>query len=219
LPFSTEKIIILLIPTYFIGIVNKEERDYLSQYSFLIVHGLGGSGPDHWQTWLAQELRQKNYHVCYPTFTEFDSPNKEVWLKELTAAIQTIPENQQLIVVTHSLGCLLWMHYAALNNKRIAKRVILVAPPSPEIVLQEATSFYPVPLEQRNLSKTGEETLFVHSSNDPYCHQQHRERYMNMGVPSIIFPRMGHINAKSGHGKWSWILDQCLAVENASMLV
>ena len=32
----------------------------------LIVHGLGGSGPDHWQTWLASRLAARGVSVSYP---------------------------------------------------------------------------------------------------------------------------------------------------------
>jgi uncharacterized protein len=183
------------------------------QNSFLIIHGLGGSGPDHWQTWLAHELKQSNHPVYYPTFSNFHSPNKTVWLDELTATMKAIPENNNLTVITHSLGCILWLHYAKSQNKQLAKRVILVAPPSPEIILSEAKSFYPVPIEVKHLKRTAEEILFVHSTNDPYCSMVDAKNYLNLGLPSITIQDAGHINPESGHGKWPWILDLCLSRE------
>jgi uncharacterized protein len=185
----------------------------MEQKSFLIIHGLGGSGPDHWQTWLAQELKQKNKSVYYPTFSNLDSPNKMVWLDELSKTMEGIPENNNLTVITHSLGCILWLHYANSQNKQLAKQVILVAPPSPEIILSEAKSFYPVPLERKHLKRTAEEILFVHSSNDPYCNTVDSRKYLNLGLPSLTIPNAGHINPKSGHGNWPWILDLCLSRE------
>ncbi|WP_144555912.1 alpha/beta hydrolase [Bacillus sp. X1(2014)] len=191
----------------------------MNQQSFVIIHGLGGSGPDHWQTWLAQELTRNNYHVQYPTFTNFDSPNKSVWLKELSATLRMIPEGNNLTVITHSLGCLLWLHYASTLNKPIANRVILVAPPSPNHILTEAKSFYPVPLDGNNLTNAAENTLFIHSSNDPYCSLADVKSYSNLSFPSITIPNAGHINTQSGHGKWPWILDLCLAEEKHSLYV
>ncbi|WP_312474262.1 alpha/beta hydrolase [Neobacillus sp.] len=185
----------------------------MNQQSFLFIHGLGGSGPDHWQTWLAHELTLRNYHVSYPTFTNVDSPNKEVWMEELAAAIENTPENNSLTVITHSLGCLLWLHYAASQNKRLAKQAILVAPPSPKIILSEAKNFYPVPLNKNQLSVVAEETQFVHSSNDPFCSNEDAKTFLGLGLPSIILPNAGHINTNSGHGKWPWILDVCLNSE------
>jgi predicted alpha/beta hydrolase family esterase len=183
----------------------------MDQRSFLIIHGLGGSGPDHWQTWLAQELMKRNYHVQYPTFPNFDSPNKSVWLEELTSSLRTIPEENNLTIITHSLGCLLWLHYASTQNKQMAKQVILVAPPSPTHILTEAKSFYPVPLDGNNLKKVAENTLFIHSSNDPYCSIEDSSRFLNLGHPSITLPNAGHINTQSGYGKWPGILDLCLS--------
>ncbi|MBT2727385.1 alpha/beta hydrolase [Bacillus sp. ISL-75] len=183
----------------------------MNQNSFLIMHGLGGSGPDHWQTWLAQELTQRNHQVCYPTFSNFDLPNKKVWLEELSATMKTIPEENNLTIITHSLGCLLWLHYASTLNKQIAKQVILVAPPSPSHILTEAKSFYPVPLDGNHLMRTSAETLFVHSCNDPYCSLDDSKNYLNLGLPSVTIPNAGHINTKSGHGEWPWILDLCLS--------
>ncbi|NRD76255.1 alpha/beta fold hydrolase [Bacillus sp. BRMEA1] len=182
----------------------------MSKQSFLILHGLGGSGPDHWQTWLANELAERNHHVIYPVFPNVDSPDKQVWIEELSTVMKTIPENQPLTVITHSLGCLLWLHFTSIQNNRIAEHVIMVAPPSPQNVIEAANSFFPVPLKNNNLTRTADETLFVHSSNDPYCSLTDAKYYMNIGVPSIVFPNMGHINVESGHGRWDWILEKCL---------
>jgi len=34
--------------------------------AFLILHGLEGSGSEHWQTWLAGRLRERGLEVAYP---------------------------------------------------------------------------------------------------------------------------------------------------------
>jgi predicted alpha/beta hydrolase family esterase len=191
----------------------------MNQQHFLIIHGLGGSGPDHWQSWLAQELIERNYEVCYPTFSQFTSPNKQVWMEELNEALQTIPLDSQLTVITHSLGCLLWLHYAASHPNRIAKKAILVAPPSPEIVISEAKSFFPVPVIENNLNRAAQSTQFVHSSNDPYCSMKEAQNYLNLSHPSIVLPNAGHINIQSGHGKWPWILEQCLTNDKIALKI
>ncbi|WP_237389703.1 RBBP9/YdeN family alpha/beta hydrolase [Bacillus sp. USDA818B3_A] len=183
----------------------------MNQQHFLIIHGLNGSGHDHWQTWLADTLIQNNYRVSYPTFSAFHEPDLNVWVQELHRAIQAIPANSELTVITHSLGCLLWLHYTSTQNKKLAKRVILVAPPSPAIRLKEAETFFPVPLNSRHLSRTAEEILFIHSNNDPYCNMDDAGNYLNMDHPSIVLPNAGHINPESGHGKWPSILDLTLS--------
>jgi uncharacterized protein len=179
-------------------------------HSFLIIHGLGGSGPDHWQTWLYQELTKRNFNVYYPTFSNYNSPDKKIWLEELSDAVKSIPEHHTLTIITHSLGCLLWLHYAETLEKQIAKQVILVAPPSPKVILPEAHSFFRPPLNSKKLLDASMETLFVHSTNDPYCSMEDALIFSKLGAPSITLPNMGHINTDSGHGKWPWILDFCL---------
>ncbi|WP_176560064.1 RBBP9/YdeN family alpha/beta hydrolase [Brevibacillus dissolubilis] len=182
----------------------------MEKQSLLLLHGLGGSGPQHWQSWLAVELRQKGLDVHYPTFTDFDTPQKDVWLQELAAAMEQIPADHQVTVVTHSCGCLLWLHHAATGPARIVQRAILVAPPAPSLVIPEAASFSPVPLVEADLKQASHETLFVMSSDDPYCSLEEATHYMQLGAPAVVFPNMGHINTASGHGEWSWILEQCL---------
>ncbi|GHI01540.1 RBBP9/YdeN family alpha/beta hydrolase [Neobacillus kokaensis] len=189
----------------------------MNRQSFLILHGLGGSGQDHWQTWLAEKLTTQGFNVYYPTFSNFDFPNKKIWLKELDEVLGRVPKDHQLTVITHSLGCLLWLHYTAHLNKTLASRAILVAPPSPRVVLSEAKSFFPVPLERKSLSLAAKETLFIHSSNDPYCSLEDANFYKNIGLPTITFPNMGHINTASGHGEWGWILEQCLISEKSAV--
>lgn len=191
----------------------------MNGYSFLIIHGLGGSGPDHWQTWLYDELIKRKFNVCYPTFSDFDCPNKDVWLDELSSSLKSLPDNHRKIVITHSLGGLLWQHFAAIHNKKYADHVILVAPPSPKVVIPEVSSFYPVPLNGNHLAKVANETLFVHSNNDHYCSVEDSTHYLKLNVPSIIFPNMGHINTVSGHGKWPWILDLCMNITNNKTLL
>jgi uncharacterized protein len=182
----------------------------MDQHSFLIIHGLGGSGSDHWQTWLFQELTKRNLNVCYPTFSNYNSPDKNTWLGELNEAMYSIPENHTLTVITHSLGCLLWLHFAETQNRKIANQAVLVAPPSPIKILEQAKSFYLPPLNNSELLNAARETLFVHSTNDPYCTKEDASLYSGLGTKTITFPNMGHINSDSGYGKWPWILDLCL---------
>ena len=58
----------------------------------LILHGWQGSGPDHWQTWLAGRLTQAGAHVQYPDLPDCDVPCPDRWgaalhreLRELAA--------------------------------------------------------------------------------------------------------------------------------------
>lgn len=188
----------------------------MTEYSFVIIHGLGGSGADHWQTWLANTLKQRNFNVFYPTFSKFNRPNLDIWLKELKSTLESVPKHHKTIIITHSLGGILWQHYAASEDNRIADQVILVAPPSPSVVIPAAKSFFPVPLSGTNLRRVSEKTLFINSTNDPYCSIEDAIQYLRLGLPVISLPNAGHINVESGHGSWPWILDLCERFVNDS---
>lgn len=64
----------------------------------LIVPGLNGSGPDHWQT-----LWEKQYGFARVEQREWENPNAAEWVQNLNAAIMAYPE--PAVLVAHSLGC------------------------------------------------------------------------------------------------------------------
>lgn len=194
--------------------LHRQKGEIMTNHSFLLVHGLGGSGPQHWQTWLYQQLTERGIDVHYPTFSDYDNPDKDVWLKELQAAIDKIPAENRITVLAHSCGCSLWLHYAASAHVRKVEQAILVAPPSPFLDMPELTCFYPLPLIGANLSKAADHTFYVHSLDDPYCSIDDMTNYLKLGFPAIVLPKMGHINTASGHGPWPWILDICLTGKN-----
>src|SRR5215203_5779610 len=72
--------------------------------SLLIVPGLGGSGPDHWQTVWAKRLSRCSRVVQ----RDWDRPDRELWLQALRQAIDAA--GAPVVVVAHSLGCALVAH-------------------------------------------------------------------------------------------------------------
>ena len=90
--------------------------------SFLILHGWQGSGPDHWQTWLAQRLAEHGETVRYPDLPEPDEPNAEAWAQAIHAELAALEGDRT--VLCHSLACLLWA--------REAERIAVILPDSGE---------------------------------------------------------------------------------------
>jgi hypothetical protein len=106
---------------------------------YLILHGWQGSGPDHWQSWLAGRLDR----VAYPALPDPDAPRLGPWLATLRAELDRADEP---VVLCHSLGCVLWMHHAATRpaDGPRAGRVLLVAPPCACCAVSELADFFPV---------------------------------------------------------------------------
>ena len=159
----------------------------------LILHGYEGSGPGHWQPWLADRLRAAGHDVAFPELPDPHHPRLERWL----AALDELRTGGE-VVVCHSLACCLWLHHRAAGGPP-ADRVLLVAPPHPEPMLDELASFFPVPLEPGLVP----EARIVCSDDDPYNPSGAIERYVEpLGAPVDVLAGAGHVNTASGFGPW-----------------
>ena len=162
----------------------------MRRQSYLILHGYQGSGPGHWQTWLAARLRSGDAVVRYPDLPDADAPRMSAWLETLERELDMIGDPP--IVICHSLACALWLHHVA-GGGNPAERVLLVAPPSIAGVPDALTQFFPVP------SVTLDNARIVCSDDDPYCPEGAANLY---DIPADVLPGQGHINPEAGYGAW-----------------
>src|SRR5579859_7966531 len=113
----------------------------------LLLHGWQGSEPDHWQSWLAAQLREAGRELRYPQLPDPDNPDLGAWLDTLRGSLAELPDGG-FDVVAHSLGAVLWLHHVAGDDySPRAARVALVAPPSPHTAIAEIATFFPPPLD------------------------------------------------------------------------
>lgn len=146
----------------------------------LILHGWQNRRPaGHWQHWLAEELESSGVRVGYPQLPEPDAPVLDDWLGELESQLAGT-DPHELTVVAHSLGCLLWLAYAARRAESgqsgaVARRVVLAAPAAPAVLrgIPEIAAFAPVldgEAARHALAATAlERPIVVAGSDDPYC--------------------------------------------------
>lgn len=162
----------------------------MTRPTYLILHGWQGSGPGHWQTWLAARLRSAGAAVHYPDLPDADNPALHVWLDALKAELDLIGEPP--VVICHSLACVLWLHHVAAGGAP-AERVLLVAPPSAAGVPEELQGFFPAP------SVVPENARLVCSDDDPYCPEGAANVYP---LETDLLAGQGHINPDAGYGDW-----------------
>jgi predicted alpha/beta hydrolase family esterase len=161
----------------------------------LIVPGLHGSGPAHWQTrW--ESLYPRTVRVAQ---RDWDHPDCAEWRSALESAIAAAPE--PVVLVAHSLGCALVAHLA---TRPIAARVVaalLVAPAdvdSPERTPPETRSFAPMPMAPLPFPAT-----VVASDDDPYVTMARGQAFAAAwGATFVDAGRKGHLNADSQLGDW-----------------
>ena len=153
----------------------------------LIVPGLRGSGPTHWQSWLASQLPD----CARVEQTDWTRTCLSDWAARVRLAIDRSPD--KVWIVAHSFGCLASVTAAFVRRERI-HGALLVAPADPDR-FGEPQALLDEPL--------GFPSLVVSSSNDPwvkastaeYWAQRWGSRFLNIGPA-------GHINVDSGHGPW-----------------
>jgi predicted alpha/beta hydrolase family esterase len=176
----------------------------------VILPGVFGNEPDHWQTWLAAQLRAAGREVRYPELPEPDRPVLASWLAALHAELTGLPDDG-FDVVCHSLSCLLWLHHVAAGatGPRPA-RVALVAPPSPVSEVPELAAFLPVPLPVDAVRAAADGTVLVCGTDDPWCPEGAAIAYgAPLKMPTTVVPGGGHLNVAAGFGPWPPVLEWC----------
>jgi uncharacterized protein len=169
--------------------------------AFLILHGLSGSGPGHWQRWLAERLAQDGHAVRFPDLPDPDKPDPGIWRRELVAELASLGGDDR-VVVCHSLSCIAWLA-ACPEIEAPVDRVALVAPPSLGAGLGELEPFFPVTATADDVRRGARHTRLVCADDDPYCPEGAATLYGGpLNLPIDLHPGGGHLNVGSGLGPW-----------------
>ena len=161
--------------------------------TFVIVPGIDGSGPDHWQTRWQADLPAVEIQP-----SSWAEPDLDDWRHALDAAVAGVVDP---VLVAHSLGCLAGAAWLLDAPGRV-ERAFLVAPPDPagRQFPRAAPSFvrdYPGPLPCP--------ALVVASANDPYSSvAAARRQAATWGAGLVVTGDHGHLNADSGLGDWAY---------------
>lgn len=162
--------------------------------NYFIVPGLGGSGPDHWQTWF--EKTNSNFQRIEQN--DWNNPDIREWVANIDKTIEGYKPDS-VVLVAHSLGCLAVAEWSACYNRKI-KAALLVAPPETVLLHEKLkiTLFDNIPTTRINFP-----TILVASTNDPWATKERAEFYAeNWGSKFINIGAAGHINDLSGYGEW-----------------
>lgn len=169
---------------------------------FLLMPGYGDSGPRHWQSfWEKRDTRFKRVKQ-----RDWENPDRAEWVGALGRAIAEY--SGDIILVAHSLACLLVPHWTQASQQRMRGRVraaLLVAPADPDSPAfpPSATGFAPLPLFPLPFP-----ILVVASTNDPYGSVAYAAGLaQSLGGRCEIAGPKGHLNAESDLGNWPEGLD------------
>lgn len=160
----------------------------------LIVPGLNGSGPGHWQT-----LWEEKYGHERVQQRDWENPNLLDWISTLNTAVTASSEH--VVLVAHSLGCLTVAHWAQAYPENVGqiRCALLVAPPD-----VESSSDIPESLRRFAVQKVIPfPSVLVGSENDHYMTLESARKLAGFWKSSFVNAgAVGHINLDSGHGPW-----------------
>lgn len=165
----------------------------MMQAQVLLVPGLGGSGPDHWQArWATRRrdavmLRQGSWHDPWPGD----------WVAALDRAVTA--SQGPVVLAAHSLGCATVARWAAAVGPRSVVAALLVAPCDVDRPNSCAAiaRFRPMPGSALPFRST-----VVASRNDPYASFARARCLAHQWGSALVDAGLaGHINAELGAGR------------------
>ena len=159
----------------------------------LVLPGLNGSGPGHWQSiW---ERRHREFQRVEQA--SWSEPRLGDWAATLERAVRAAPA--PVILVAHSLACALVAHWARVGATERVAAALLVAPADVDALERvEIRSFAPMPLERLPFP-----SWVVASENDPFVTLDRSRSFARAwGAPFLEAGRCGHVNVASGYGPW-----------------
>jgi predicted alpha/beta hydrolase family esterase len=160
----------------------------------LIVPGLGGSEPEHWQS---------HWERSYPGATrveqsDWNQPARVQWMHRLAQAVENAPG---AILVGHSLGCVLIAHLAHHGPELPIAGALLVAPVDVDRADRappQVRGFAPTPLARMLFP-----AVVVASTNDPFSTIDRSRLLARIwGASFVDVGACGHINVAAGFGPW-----------------
>jgi uncharacterized protein len=160
----------------------------------LVVPGLGGSGPEHWQTCLERSLPG----AARVEQDDWDRPHREKWVARLVGAVAQAPG---AVLVAHSLGCILVAQAALAYPDLPIGAALMVAPADVDSAghtPDHLRGFAPIPRAPLPFH-----AVLVASTNDPYMRfARARELAEAWEAEFVDAGPIGHINVAAGFGSW-----------------
>jgi len=160
----------------------------------LIVPGLYGSGPDQWQShWERRHPEFKRVEQA-----DWETPNCLDWTSVLDAAIRQ--QNDNVILVGHSLGSVAIAHWALRYRRKIAG-ALMVAPSDTEAegFPKGTAGFAPIPTCPLEFP-----SIVVASTQDPYISFERIQQLASAwGSKLVALGAYGHISTADGFGPWT----------------
>ena len=154
----------------------------------LVIPGLRGSGPAHWQSWLQSHFRR----AVRVEQDDWHTPDLERWADRIGETLAREPAGRW-VAVAHSFGCLALTRWLRRGGRGV-DAAVLVAPADPlKFSVAGELPCEPLPVP----------SVLVASRTDPWMPFGSAVNWSRAWGSQLVDLRdAGHINAESGHGPW-----------------
>lgn len=163
--------------------------------TYVLLAGHGDSGEGHWQR-IWHERLPGSVWVDHADWLNVD---RDEWVSDLQKALWKI--SGPMVVVAHSLGCLLLAEWCRNHEDPSLVAAFLVAVPNPD-----GPSFPPEVngFEDPTAMQLPFPSLVVASQDDPYAAIDYAQEVAETwGARLVNIGARGHINAASDIGEWA----------------
>lgn len=151
---------------------------------FVMVPGLHGSGPGHWQS-----LWEPMLGASRVAQHDWSTPALDLWADAVTRHLES--RRRPAVLIAHSLGCLA-VAVAWPRIRHQVSAVLFAAPANPQLFdFNPLTQHIEVP------------SLLLASRNDRWlAFEDAQQLALLWGSELVDLGPVGHINVASGHGDW-----------------
>ena len=166
----------------------------VADLTYVFVAGVNNSGPEHWQRRWFERVEAG----VWVEHHDWDVPDRDAWVSDLQKTVWKL--RGPVVLVAHSLGCLVTAEWANDRSDPSVKGAFLVAPPDPygDAFPPDAGGF-----GGSTSARLGFPSLVIASRDDPYGSIEYAEAVAETwGSEFIDLGAKGHINAASGLGDW-----------------
>jgi uncharacterized protein len=164
---------------------------------YINIPGLRNSDHKHWQTIWEHEFPEDFFRVIQ---ADWERPNCNEWTARLEEALKQY-DHKQLILIGHSVGCVTIIKWFEKYGHKI-KGALFVAPSDvdkpgyPSYI----TGFSPMPAYRLPFP-----TIVVASTDDHVVDIDRARSFADTwGSEYVELVNAGHIESKSGYGKWDF---------------
>jgi predicted alpha/beta hydrolase family esterase len=160
----------------------------------VIAHGWADDPTKGWIAWLISQLKQRGIEAIAPQFPEPKRPDIAAWLKVLAEAVGQ--PDQELVLVGHSLGCLIVLKYLSSPTLAPIAGMVLVAG-MPTTESWRPPDLYPI--EYAKVEQLAPKRICIYSNDDDKVEPVRTKELAKLTKSQLILdPDQGHFAGLHG---------------------